>query len=324
MRKTNAPKVYFCPHTESANVSRFISTVFQEYDNASFSLPEKLAIKVHSGERGNKNFLKPLYVRHCIHTIPEISNGTIVECNTAYEGARHDFDSHSKLMTEHGWTDEFATFEILDAYTPDLVLNIPNGKVLKKNYVGKGLKNYKSCLVISHFKGHPMGGFGGALKQLSIGFASAKGKVYIHGYGSFERGQENLTTIKSANQEAFITAMADAASSIVSFFKNHIMYINFMKDISVSCDCDANAPAPCMKDIGVLVSLDPVAIDQACYDLLEESHDKGSSKVLNRIHSLQGDQILKDAEALGIGSRSYTLKELDITDNAKRIKEEYE
>ena len=220
------------------------------------TLPGNIAIKLHSGEKGNQNFLGPEFWKPVIDYV----GGTVVECNTAYGGARNTTEKHRKLMDEHGWSRHF-TVDLLDAEGPDMQLDIPGGKVIKKDFVGKDLKNYDSMLVLSHFKGHPMGGYGGALKQLSIGEASSYGKAYIHGAGV----PENLWT---ADHDSFLESMADAASSVVNYFHGSMIFINVMKNMSVDCDCCEIAEDPCMADMGILVSTDPIAIDQACIDLV--------------------------------------------------------
>ena len=266
------------------------------------NLPGKIAIKLHSGEEGNQNYLRPQFVKPMV----EYLNGTVVECNTAYDGARDTTEKHLKLMESHEWSKYF-TVDIMDAEGPDDVLEIPDGKVIKKNYVGKNLKNYDSMLVLSHFKGHPMGGFGGALKQLSIGVASGKGKRYIHCAGA-ENG--SYGDMFKTDQIKFLEAMADAASSVVKHFGENIAYINVMCNMSVDCDCCNVAEDPCMKDIGILASLDPVAIDQACIDLVKESDDPGRDHLLERINSRHGTHTIDAAYDLGIGNKEYELIEV--------------
>ena len=264
-----------------------------------------IIVKVHTGEAGNKNYLKPELLGDLIDDI----NGIVVETNTAYNGSkRRTNEDHDQLLKDHGW-DRFKT-DILDR-NGDFSLEIPNGLVLKRNYVGNYMQDYHNCVVISHFKAHKMGGYGGALKQLSIGFASSRGKKNIHGYGNLERGEENLANIKSKNQDAFIKAMADAASSIVKYFKGNMIFINIMKDISTSCDCDPNAPEPKMKDIGMLISLDPVAIDSACLNLLYDSDDEKKQEVIDVIESKKGVNIIDYAVELGIGNNKYKLIEVE-------------
>jgi len=261
-------------------------------------LPGKVAVKVHSGEKGNQNFLKPDFWKPVIEHV----DGTVVECNTAYKGERNTTEKHLKLFEYHGWNEHF-TVDLMDAEGPDLELEIPNGKKIRKNYVGKNMANYDSMLVLSHFKGHPMGGYGGALKQLAIGCASSYGKAYVHGAGI----PENIWT---AEQNDFLESMADAAGSIVEFFKGNMLYVNVMKNMSVDCDCCAVAEDPCMADIGILVSTDPVAIDQACLDLVYASTDPGRDHLLERIESLNGALTIEAAAALGYGTREYELKEV--------------
>ena len=263
------------------------------------ALPGKVAIKVHSGEKGNQNFLKPEFWKPVIDHV----GGTVVECNTAYQGERDVTERHRKLLEYHGWMRYFPV-DLLDAEGPDLELSIPNGKVIRKNFVGKDIVNYDSMLVLSHFKGHPMGGYGGALKQLSIGVASSFGKAYIHGAGVPEE-------IWTADHDSFLESMADAAGSVIDYFKGQIVYINVMKNMSVDCDCCAVAEDPCIADIGVLASLDPVALDRACLDLVYASQDKGRDHLIERIESRNGALTVDAAEALGIGSTDYTLINLD-------------
>ena len=273
--------------------------VLSMYRTVGGNLTGRVAIKVHSGEPGNQNFLKPELWRPVIDEV----GGTVVECNTAYDGERNTTERHVKVLKKHGWSEVFKT-ELLDAEGPDVVLDIPSGAVIKKNYVGKGIADYDSALVLSHFKGHPMGGFGGALKQLSIGFASSFGKAYIHGAGVPEE-------IWTADHDSFLRSMADAASSIVDYFDGRIVYISVMANMSVDCDCCAVAEDPCIADIGVLASLDPVALDRACLDLVYASQDKGRDHLIERIESRNGALTVDAAEALGIGSTDYTLINLD-------------
>ena len=273
--------------------------VLELYNLLGKDLPGKVAIKVHSGEKGNQNFLRPDFWK----SVADHVGGTIVECNTAYEGERNVTKKHVKLFEYHGWTKYF-TLDLLDAEGPDLELAIPGGKVIKKNYVGKNIQNYDSMLVLSHFKGHPMGGYGGALKQLSIGVASSFGKAYIHGAGV----PENIWT---ADHDSFLEAMADAAGSVVEYFKGNVVYVNVMKNMSVDCDCCAVAEDPCIADIGILVSDDPIAIDQACIDLVYACSDPGRPHLLERIESRNGVHTIEAAAALGYGSREYELIEVE-------------
>lgn len=263
-------------------------------------LSGNVGIKVHSGETGNQNFLRPDFWEPLINYV----NGTVVECNTAYEGSRNTTEKHWETMKSHGWCDHFKV-DIMDEEGSDMILPIPNGKQIKENYVGKHLSNYDSLLVLSHFKGHPMGGYGGALKQLSIGVASSYGKAYIHGAGK----PENIWT---ADHDSFLESMADAASSVVEYFKGNAVYINVMKNMSVDCDCCAVAEDPCMKDIGILISLDPIAIDQACLDLVYAAKDDpGQAHLLERIESRNGVLTIEASAKLGFGSREYELIEVE-------------
>ena len=272
------------------------------YDKLGIELKGDVAVKLHSGEKGNKNYLKPEFVKPLVDYV----DGTVVECNTAYEGARNTTLKHKELIKEHEW-DKYFKFDLMDAEGPDMVLDIPNGKILKKNYVGKNLANYDSMLVLSHFKGHKMGGYGGALKQLSIGCASSAGKSLIHTAGKTNDQYKLWDNLPE--QDKFLESMADAASSIVNYFKDNIVYINVMKNLSVDCDCDGNASDPCMKDIGILASADPIALDQACLDLVYNSNDEGKDKLIERIESRHGVHTIEAAKELGFGEREYELIE---------------
>lgn len=274
--------------------------VLEVYKRLGVELKGRVAVKVHSGEVGNQNFLRPPFWKPVVDYV----GGTVVECNTAYDGERDTTEKHLKAIKKHGWNDYF-DFDLMDAEGPDLVLDIPNGKVIKKNFVGKNLRNYDSMLVLSHFKGHPMGGYGGALKQLSIGCASSYGKAYIHGSGDTEHN------IWRAPHDAFLESMADAASSVISFFHGNIAYVNVMMNMSVDCDCCDVAEDPCMRDIGILASLDPVAIDQACLDLVyAATDDPGQKHLLERIESRNGVHTIEAAAELGVGSREYEIERI--------------
>ena len=259
------------------------------------TLTGNIAIKVHSGEEGNQNFLRPAFWKPVVDHV----GGTIVECNTAYEGARNTTERHMALFKKHGWSDLY-TVDLLDAKGPDMELDIPGGTRIKKTFVGKDMAAYDSTLVLSHFKGHPMGGYGGALKQLSIGFASSYGKGYIHGVGDPAKFWDR-------EQDAFLESMADAAWAVANYFKDNAVYVNVMKNMSVDCDCCATAKDPCMGDIGILISTDPVAIDQACLDLVYASEDPGKAHLIKRIESRNGVHTIEIAESLGIGTRDYQL-----------------
>lgn len=284
-------KVYFIKDINSENVVKI-------YKELGINLDGKVAVKLHSGEEGNQNFLKPLFWKNIIDYV----NGTMVECNTAYDGERNTLEKHKALMDKHEWTKYF-NVDIMDG-EDEIELDIPNGKVIKKNYVGSHMSNYDSMLVLSHFKGHPMGGYGGALKNISIGIASSYGKAYIHGAGKPE-------DIWTSNHDRFLESMADAASSIVDYFKNNIAFINVMANMSVDCDCCSVAEDPKIKDIGILASLDPVALDQACIDLVYNSNDKGKKDLIERIESRNGIHTIEAASLLNVGSRDYQLIVLD-------------
>ncbi len=285
-------KVYFSKKLTPENVTDM-------YKLTGFEPKGNILVKLHSGETGNQNFLKPDFLKPII----EYVNGTVGECNTAYEGTRDTTEKHLKTLEEHGWSKYF-NVDLLDAEGPDMELSIPNGNVIKKNFVGKDIAKYDSMLVLSHFKGHPMGGYGGALKQLSIGLASSYGKAYIHGAGDPD-------AFWSTDVNLFLGAMADAASSVIDYFKGKIVYINVMKNMSVDCDCCAVAEDPCMADIGILASTDPVAIDQACIDLVYNSDDKGRDHLVERIESRNGIHTIEMAAKLNIGSREYELVNVD-------------
>ena len=273
--------------------------VLELYKRVGKELPGNVAVKVHSGEKGNQNFLRPDFWKSIIDYV----GGTVVECNTAYSGARDTTARHRQLLAEHGWSRAFPV-DLLDAEGPDLELAIPGGRVIQKNYVGKDIVNYDSMLVLSHFKGHPMGGFGGALKQLSIGVGSSYGKAYIHGAG-------DPAQLWTAEHNAFLEAMADAAGSVIDYFGGNLVYINVMKNMSVDCDCCAVAEDPCIADIGILASTDPIAIDQACVDLVYASTDPGKPHLLERIESRNGVHTIEAAAALGYGTREYDLVEVE-------------
>lgn len=281
-------KVYFIPDCERESVLKLYKALGKE-------LQGKVAVKVHSGEKGNQNFLRPEFWKELI----DYTGGTVTETNTAYEGTRNTTQKHLKTVKEHGWSEIFP-FDLLDAQGEDMVLFVPEGKRIKKNFVGKNTANYDSLLVLSHFKGHPMGGYGGALKQLSIGMASSYGKAYIHGAGEVEK-------IWTADHDSFLESMADAAKSVVDYFNGNAVYINVMKNMSVDCDCCSVAEDPCMKDIGMLISLDPVAIDKACLDLVYKSDDPGKEHLIERIESRNGAHTIEAAVEIGIGKKEYEL-----------------
>lgn len=286
----SSSKVYFTREITPQAMIRMYGTL-------GIKLPGRVAVKLHSGEVGNQNFLRPDFMKPVIDHV----NGTIVECNTAYEGQRNTTEAHKATMKLHGWT-EIGEVDIMDE-GGEMELSIPGGRRIQKNFVGANLKKYDSMLVLSHFKGHPMGGFGGALKNISIGIASSRGKAYIHGAG-------NEAKIWTADHDSFLESMADAAKSVLDYFGEKIVFINVMKNMSVDCDCCAVAEDPAMADIGILASTDPVALDQACLDLVYASDDPGRDHLLERIESRNGVHTVEAAAALGAGSREYELVEI--------------
>jgi uncharacterized Fe-S center protein len=289
-------KVYFSKEITPEKVVEIFKKLNVEFG-------ENVAVKLHSGEKGNQNYIRPEFVKPII----DLVDGTVVECNTAYSGARNTTEKHKELMKEHKWTDYFDV-DIMDS-EGEITFEIPNGKVIKENYVGKNITNYDSMLVLSHFKGHPMGGYGGAIKQLSIGCASSGGKAWIHS-GGFTNDQTKVWK-NHAEQTKFLEAMAESAGSVMNYFGNKIAFINIMCNMSVDCDCCAVAEDPCMKDIGILASTDPVAIDQACLDLVYSSNDKGKDHLIQRIESRNGVHTIETAFEIGLGNREYELVNID-------------
>ena len=285
-------KVFFTKRTDAEGLLKL-------YEALGVELRGNVAVKLHSGEKGNQNFVKPEFVRPII----DLVHGTVVECNTAYEGARNTTSKHLELMQHHGWTKYFRV-DILDA-EKDIEIAIPNGKRIHKNILGAGIQNYDSMLVLSHFKGHPMGGFGGAIKQLSIGCASSAGKAYIHSAGTVT--DQNILWDHIAEQDHFLESMADAAASVVDYFKGNMIFINMLVNLSVDCDCCAVAEDPCMQDIGMMISLDPLAIDQACIDMIYASKDRGRDHFVERVERQHGLHTLEASADLGFGSREYEL-----------------
>ena len=290
-------KVYFTKEITPESVVKM-------YEKLGVNLPGKVAVKLHSGEQGNQNYIRPEFVKAIVEKV----NGTVVECNTAYDGARNSTQKHKKLIEDHGWTKYFDV-DLMDAEGPDLELKIPNGKVIKENFVGKDIQKYDSMLVLSHFKGHPMGGYGGALKQLSIGVASSEGKSWIHSAGLTK--DQTILWDNLPEQDKFLESMADAASSVVNHFKDKIAFISVMCNLSVDCDCCAVAEDPCMKDIGILASTDPIAIDQACIDLIYNSKDPGRDHFVERVERQHGIHTIEAAAELGFGTREYELINID-------------
>ena len=290
------PIVYYCKEVSPEKL-------VEMYKKLNKDLPGKVAVKVHSGEEGNQNYLRPEFMKPMI----EYVDGTVVECNTAYGGERNTTEKHIKTIERHGWSKMFK-FDLMDAEGPDISVPVKNGTHLHEDFLGKNIKNYDSMLVLSHFKGHPMGGFGGALKQLSIGCASSEGKAWIHSAGT-NKDQYTLWN-DLPEQDHFLESMAEAASAVVDYFKGNMVFINVMANMSVDCDCCAVAEDPCMKDMGVLISTDPVAIDQACIDIVESSDDPGKEHFMERVNSRHGKHTIEVAEKLGVGSREYELIEV--------------
>ncbi|MBQ9267605.1 MAG: DUF362 domain-containing protein [Clostridia bacterium] len=277
--------------------------VVELYQLLGKELPGNVAVKVHSGEEGNQNYLRPAFMKPMVEHV----NGTIVECNTAYGGERNTSEKHLKTLAKHGWNELFRV-DLMDEEGPDIAVPVPNGKILKEDFLGKNIEKYDSMLVLSHFKGHPMGGYGGALKQLSIGCASSEGKAWIHSAGT-NKDQYTLWD-NLPEQDAFLESMADAACAVVNYFKGNMAFVNVMANMSVDCDCCAVAEDPCMKDIGILASLDPVAIDRACIDLVEKSDDPGKEHFLERVNSRHGKHTIEAAAELGFGTMEYELIEI--------------
>lgn len=290
-------KVYFIKQITPENVVK----VFKALNK---NLVGNVAVKVHSGEEGNQNYLRPQFMKPMV----EYVNGTVVECNTAYSGQRNTTEKHIKTIEKHGWNSVF-NVDLLDAEGPDLVIPVKNGNHLHEDYLGKNITNYNSMLILSHFKGHPMGGYGGALKQLSIGCASTAGKAWIHSAG---KNLDQYTLWDNLPpQDHFLESMAEAASAVVDYFKGNMAFVNVMCNMSVDCDCCAVAEDPCMKDIGILASLDPVAIDKACIDLVKNSSDPGKEHFLERVNNRHGTHTIDVAEKLGVGTTNYELIEIN-------------
>lgn len=282
--------VYFTPDIKSEKVVEIYKTLGK-------NLSGKVAVKLHSGEPGGHNFLQPDFVKPVVDYL----NATIVECNTAYEGRRNTTAEHKKAISEHGF-DKIAKVDIMDE-DGQMELPVENGKQIKVNYVGSHLKNYDSMLVLSHFKGHQMGGFGGALKNMSIGIASSYGKAYIHGAG-------NPDEMWTCEQDKFLESMADADKSVMDYMKGNITFINVMSRMSIDCDCNNNPAEPEIADIGILGSDDPVALDQACVDLIYQSKDEGKASLIKRMEEKHGIHTVEAAAELGVGVRKYKLIEL--------------
>lgn len=288
-------KVYFTKDLTSAGLMK-------AYAALGVALKGKVAVKISTGEPGGHNFLQPALIGPLVQAL----QGTIVECNTAYAGRRSDAAVHWQAIEEHGFK-ATAPCDIMDEQG-EMALPVTGGKHLKENYVGAHLKAYDSMLMLSHFKGHAMAGLGGALKNMSIGVASAHGKVHIHTAGKSTKFDDCFTT----PQDDFLESMAEADQSVMDFMgRANIVYINVANRLSVDCDCDANPHEPEMADIGIFASLDPVAVDQACVDAVYRSPDAGKAALIERMESRHGIHTIEAAEALGLGSRAYEIVSLD-------------
>lgn len=273
------------------------------YNKLEKDLTGNVAIKISTGEPGGHNYLKP----ELIKDLANLLNGTIVECNTAYAGRRNTSEEHWKAIKEHGFLD-IAKVDIMDE-EGEIAIPVTNGLHLKENYVGKNIENYDSMLVLSHFKGHQMGGFGGALKNMSIGIASSEGKAWIHTAGVTKDLKKLWSNV--AEQDHFLESMAEADQSVINYMKENIVYINVLNNLSVDCDCNSNPKKPCMNDIGITASIDPVAVDKASLDLVYNSEDEGKKDLIKRIESMHGIRTVEHALELGIGTTEYELINID-------------
>lgn len=286
------PKVYFIKAITSENLVKIYKALGRKAEG-------NVAVKLSTGEPGNNNYLQPALIKDLVQSV----NGTIVECNTAYGGGRANTEAHLKAAADHGFT-AIAKVDIMDA-DGEVALPVRGGKHLKEDFVGKNYLNYDFTVVLSHFKGHPMGGFGGAIKNISIGIASSQGKAWIHSAGKTKSQAEVWGNLPP--QDHFLEAMAEAAQAITEHCGNKILYINVANNLSVDCDCVAKPEDPKMGDIGILASLDPVALDRACTDLVRSSEDHGKIHLIERIDSRNGMHTLDHAERLGMGNQKYEL-----------------
>ena len=288
--------VYFCPRITADNLVNVYKALGREAKG-------RVAVKLSTGEAGNPNHLSVDVIKKLVHLV----DGTIVECNTAYDGRRCNVPDHMQTAAEHGFT-AIAEVDIMDG-EGEISLPVRNGRHLKENYVGKNWRNYDFTVVLSHFKGHPMGGFGGALKNVAIGMASAAGKAWIH-----TAGRSKTVPVDWANvppQDDFLESMAEACESVFDHAGDNILYINVANNLSVDCDCVAEPEPIHMEDIGILASLDPVALDRACVDMVYQSPDPGKSHLIERIESRNATHILDYAEQLGLGSQQYVIERID-------------
>lgn len=290
------PKVYYIKEISSENLVKIYEALGRKAEG-------KVAVKLSTGEPGNNNYLNPNLIKALVQKV----NGTIVECNTAYGGGRDNTENHLKAAVDHGFT-AIAPVDIMDA-EGETALPVKGGKHLEADYVGKNFLNYDFVMVLSHFKGHPMAGFGGALKNISIGIASSAGKAYIHSAGKTKDVVEVWKDVP--HQDIFQESMAEASKAVIDHIGDRILYINVANNLSVDCDCVATPEDPKMGDIGILASLDPVALDRACIDMVRASEDHGRIHLIERIDSRNGMHNLEYAEQLGLGSQKYELITLD-------------
>ncbi|WP_407712165.1 DUF362 domain-containing protein [Butyricimonas paravirosa] len=291
---TNVPKVYMFKEISPENLVKIYEALGREATG-------KVAVKLSTGEPGGHNFLQPALIKDLVQKV----KGTIVECNTAYGGGRADTENHLKAAKDHGFT-AIAPVDIMDA-EGEVALPVKGGKHLKEDFVGSHYLNYDFTIVLSHFKGHAMGGFGGAIKNISIGIASSAGKAWIHSAGKTKGNPwGNLPP-----QDDFLESMAEAAKAIIDHCGDKILYISVANNLSVDCDCDSSPEDPKMGDIGILASLDPVALDKACTDLVRASEDHGKIHLIERIDSRNGMHTLEYGEKIGLGSQKYELVKLD-------------
>ena len=286
-------KVYFTKEITPESLIKMYETLGQE-------LKGKVAVKLSTGEAGGHDFLNPNLIKDLVYKV----NGTIVECNTAYAGKRNTTKDHWETIKDHGFLD-IAKVDIMDE-EGDMPIPVENGFHLKENYVGEHLKNYDSMLVLSHFKGHAMGGFGGALKNISIGIGSSNGKAWIHTAGKTKNPAELWDNLPE--QDHFLESMADACEGVINYIgKENMVYINVANNLSVDCDCDSNPHAPEMADLGIFASIDPVALDQACYDAVVNAEDEGKKALIERMDSRHGIHTVEAANKLGLGNREYEI-----------------
>lgn len=289
-------KVYFTKEITPESLVKIYEVLGKE-------LTGKVAVKISTGEPGGHNFLDPNLIKDLVQKL----NGTIVECNTAYGGKRMRLEDHLQAVKDHGFT-AIADVDIMDS-EGDMAIPVREGVHLKENYVGKNLKKYDSMLMLSHFKGHAMGGYGGALKNMSIGVASSEGKAWIHTAGKTKNIKELWSNLPE--QDSFLESMAEADSSVIDYMKGNIVYINVINNLSIDCDCNNNPEPPCMADIGIVSSLDPVACDKACLDFIYNSNDEGRDHFLERVESRHGIHTIEHAEKLGLGNTDYELINID-------------